>query len=83
MFYFFFFLNLPKYFTLLSEDEKNYKFIVRIITNDSYICIISYFCFSNFPDNRLTLFCLMFSWQFAREMLYQNAHVSSHSLFDN
>jgi len=59
MIFSFSFSNLPTYFTLLSEDETNYKFIIRIIMDDSYICVIPHFHYSSYPDNRLMLFCLM------------------------
>lgn len=38
----------------------------------NYICIISYFHYSNYPYNRRST--SLFSWQFAREVLFQNAN---------
>lgn len=47
----------------------------------NYICIISYFHYSNYPYNRRS--ASLFSWQFAREVLYQNANNLPRPLFDS
>lgn len=75
------FFGLLKCFTLVNEDETNYKLILRTIIDGNYICTNSYFHYSNYPYNRCS--ASLFSWHFAREVLYQNGNNLPHPLFDS